>query len=73
MTLTDTIIGAGATIDPSALVVLAGKKIIGSEKAQAELAKKFARAVPKEIKAEISQSTPALLNPATIKEKLISW
>lgn len=67
LTLTDTIIGAGATIDPSALVVLAGKKIIGSEKVQAELAKRFAKSISKDIKAEVSQSTKALLNPSTNK------
>lgn len=67
LSLTDTIIGSAATIDPSALIVLAGKKLASSEKIRAGIAKRLTKSIPKDIKAEVSQSTKALLNPATNK------
>lgn len=62
LSLTDTIIGAGVVVDPSALVVLAGKKLLSSEKVQAALAKKLGGTAKGKLNANVLQADPKLLN-----------
>lgn len=63
LSLTDTIIGSSAIIDPSGLVVLAGKKLLSSEKVQSALAKKLGGSAKSKLNANVLQAEPALLNP----------
>lgn len=62
--LSDTIMATGAVVDPKALALLAVKKTLGSEAVQSRIAKYLGKTIPTEIKANVTESTPALLNPA---------
>lgn len=62
VSLSDSIMATGAVVDPRALALLAVKKTVGSEAVQAKLAKMIGGTVKKDIKANVEQSTPALLN-----------